>query len=48
MPINITNVNNPFPKNFYPLPSIDQLVDAMEGYDIMSFIDAYLGYIRYT
>jgi len=32
------------PKDSYPLPSIDQLVDNASGYDLLSFMDAYSGY----
>lgn len=39
-----TNVNDVCPKDQYPFPNIDQLVDTIIEYDIMSFIDAYLGY----
>ena len=31
-------------KDSYPLPKIDQLVDATVGYERMSFLDAYSGY----
>ena len=42
--INFTNLNKACLKDSFPLPKIDQLVDATAGYERMSFLDAYLGY----
>ena len=42
--IDYTNLNRVCPKDSYPLPSIDQLVDATSGFRLMSFMDAFLGY----
>ena len=42
--IDFTNLNKASPKNSFPLPKIDQLVNATAGYKRMSFLDAYLGY----
>jgi len=42
--IDFTNLNKACPKDSYPLPKIDQLVDATAGYERMSFLDAYSGY----
>ena len=42
--IDFTNLNKACPKDSYPLPKIDQLVDAMAGYERMSFLDTYSGY----
>ncbi|GAU30099.1 hypothetical protein TSUD_55830 [Trifolium subterraneum] len=39
-----TDLNKMCPKDDYPLPSIDQLVDNASGYGLLSFMDAYLGY----
>jgi len=39
-----TDLNKVCPKDSYPLPSIDQLVDNASGYDLLSFMDAYSGY----
>lgn len=39
-----TYANETCPTNFYPLHSIDQLVDGTIGYDIMNFLDAYSSY----
>ena len=32
------------PKDSFPLPKIDQMIDATAGNDRMSFLDAYRGY----
>ena len=37
-----TNLNRTCPKDTYPLPHIDQLVDAMAGHEVLIFMDAYL------
>lgn len=39
-----TNLNKACPKDSYPLPSIDDLVDGASGYKILSLMDAYSGY----
>ena len=39
-----TDLNKVCPKDPYPLPSIDALVDASSGYRYLSFMDAYSGY----
>jgi len=39
-----TNLNKVCPKDSYPLPIIDQLVDNASGYDLLSIMDAYSGY----
>ncbi|RDY02799.1 hypothetical protein CR513_13692, partial [Mucuna pruriens] len=41
---NYTDLNKAFPKDPYPLPSIDQLVDEALGYGLLSFMDAYSRY----
>jgi len=41
--INFTNLNKACPKDSFPLPKIDKLIDATVGYERMSFLDAYLG-----
>ena len=38
------NLNKACPKDSYPLPKIDQLVDATTRYERISFPDAYSGY----
>ncbi|RDX64247.1 hypothetical protein CR513_57218, partial [Mucuna pruriens] len=41
---NYTDLNKACPKNPYPLPSIDRLVDGASGSALLSFMDAYSGY----
>ena len=42
--VDFTDLIKTFPKDSYPLPRIDQLVDPIAGYKLLSFIDAFLGY----
>ncbi|XP_065027568.1 uncharacterized protein LOC135651428 [Musa acuminata AAA Group] len=44
MCVDYTNLNRACPKDYYPLPRIDQLVDATSGYELLTFLDAYSGY----
>jgi len=44
MCVDITNLNKACPKDSYPLPSIDALVDSASGCKMLSFLDAFLGY----
>ncbi|XP_020700645.1 uncharacterized protein LOC110112683 [Dendrobium catenatum] len=44
MCIDYIDLNKACPKDFFPLPRIDQLIDATSGHQILSFIDAYSGY----
>lgn len=37
-------VNKAFPKDSFPLPRIDQLVDFTAGHKRFSFLDTYSGY----
>ncbi|CAL8132446.1 unnamed protein product [Prunus armeniaca] len=39
-----TNLNKACLKDRFPLPRIDQLVDATAGHELLSFMDAYSGY----
>nr|KYP37331.1 Transposon Ty3-I Gag-Pol polyprotein [Cajanus cajan] len=39
-----TELNKACPKDAYPLPCIDQLIDSASGHSIFSFLDAYSGY----
>jgi len=39
-----TDLNKAFPKESYPLPSIDSLVDSFLGCGLLSFLDAFSGY----
>src|ERR1043165_8802435 len=44
MCVDFTDLNKACPKDSYPLPSIDQLVDAAAGFAIYSLLDAKAGY----
>src|SRR3954469_11348628 len=44
MCVDYTDVNRACPKDAYPLPNIDRLVDNSAGYKLLSFMDAYSGY----
>ncbi|KAI0491418.1 hypothetical protein KFK09_025678 [Dendrobium nobile] len=44
MCIDYTDFNKACPKDSFPLPRIDQLVDTTSGHQMMSFMDAYSGY----
>ncbi|RDX70210.1 Retrovirus-related Pol polyprotein from transposon 17.6, partial [Mucuna pruriens] len=39
-----TDLNKACPKDSYPLPGIDRLVDSVAGFSFLSFMDAYSGY----
>ena len=42
--MDFTNLNKACPKDPFPMPRIDQLVDATAGHPQMSFLDAFQGY----
>ena len=44
MCVDFTNLNKACPKDSFPMPRIDQLVDATVGHPQMSFLDAFQGY----
>jgi hypothetical protein len=44
MCIDYTILNKAYPKDPYPLPRIDQIVDSTSGCDLLSFLDAYSGF----
>jgi hypothetical protein len=44
MCIDYTSLNKVCPKDPYPLPRIDQIVDSTSGCDLLSFLDAYSGF----
>jgi len=44
MCVDFTDLNNASPKDSYPLPSIDALVDSASGCKMLSFLDAFSGY----
>ena len=42
--MNYTYLNEACPEDNFPLPQIDQIVDASAGHGIFSFVDAFSGY----
>ena len=42
--VDFTDLNKACPKNPFPMPQIDQLVNAMVGHPWMSILDAFQGY----
>ena len=44
MYVDFTDLNKACPKDSYPLPRIDTLVDSMVRNQLLSFMDAFLGY----
>jgi len=44
MCVDFTDLNKACPKDSYPLPSIDALVDSASGNKVLSFLDAFSGY----
>lgn len=44
MCVDFTDLNKTFPKDSFPLPKIDFIVDSTTGHQILSFMDVCLGY----
>ena len=42
--VDLTDLNKACPKDPYPLPRIDQIVDSTAGCDLLCFLDAFSGY----
>nr|CAN61935.1 hypothetical protein VITISV_001429 [Vitis vinifera] len=42
--VDYTNLNNACPKDSFPLPRIDQIVDSTAGQGVLSFLDTFSGY----
>ena len=42
--IDFTDLNRACPKDSFPLPQIDLIVDATSGHKLFSFMDAFSGY----
>ena len=38
------DLNNACPKDSFPLPRIDQLIDSIAGHELLTFMDAFSGY----
>ena len=39
-----SDLNDACTKDMFPFPWIDQIVDAIGGHNLLSFLDAYSGY----
>lgn len=46
MCVDYTNLNKACPKDCYPLPNIDTLVDSTSGYEFLSFMVHFLDIIK--
>ena len=44
MCIDYTGLNRSCPKDLFPWPCIDQVIDLMAGLELLCFLDAYSGY----
>ena len=44
MCVDFTNLNHACPKDSFPLPKIDQLVDSTARHKLLTFMDAFSGY----
>ena len=44
MCVDFTNLNKACPKDSFPLPKIDQLVNSTTGHKLLTFIDVFSGY----
>jgi len=42
--VDFTDLNKTYPKDSYPFPHIDQLVDSTTRHQLLTFIDAFSGY----
>ena len=42
--VDYTNLNDACPKDSFPLPCIDHIVDASVGHGMLTFLDAFSGY----
>ena len=42
--VDYTNLNDACPKDNFPLPCIDHIVDTSAGHGMLSFLDAFSGY----
>ena len=42
--IDFTDINKACPKDSFPLPRIDLIVDAIAGHELLNFMDAFSGY----
>ena len=44
MCVDFTDLNKARPKDSYPLPRVDVLVDSTAQHQLLSFMDVFLGY----
>ena len=44
MCVDFMDLNNACPKDSFPIPKIDQLMDSMVGHKLLTFMDAFSGY----
>ena len=44
MCVDFTDLNKAYPKDSYPLPRIDRLVDSMAGHKLLNFMDTFSRY----
>ncbi len=44
--VDFTNLSKACPKDYYPLPMIDRLVDATSGHAVYSLVDAISSYLE--
>ena len=44
MCVDFTDLKNACPKNSFPLPRIDQLIDSMTSHELLTFMDDFSGY----
>jgi hypothetical protein len=44
MCIDFTSLNKAYPKDNFPLPRIDKIVDSAAGCEVMSLLDCFSGY----
>ena len=42
--VDFIDLNKACPKDSFPLPRIDQLVDSTTGHKLLTFMDVFLGY----
>ena len=42
--VDFTELNKACPKDSFPFPRIDQLVDSTAGHKLLTFMDAFSGY----
>ena len=44
MCVDFIDLNHAYPKDSFPLPRINQLVDSIADHELLTFMDAFLGY----